>query len=265
MIYLLVLILLLTTLLYFIKKAKRIPTLPPVSDENYKDILLKEVPYYAALPATEKTVFEKRVLLFLREKKITGVDVEADEQTKILVAASAVIPAFAFEGYNYPMIREVLLYRSHFDNSFLNPQHGIQKGISGMVGEGPLHQVVMLSKPDLLAGFRSNGFPHNVGIHEFTHLLDKTDGIVDGIPKNLLEGSFVQSWIKAMHEELLEIQKGESDLSPYALTSPAEFFAVASEYFFVAPGLFKQRHPELLDYLQKMFRQRLDGDGLKPE
>lgn len=199
--------------------------------------------------------------LFLNDKKITGVDVEADDQTKVLVAASAVIPAFAFDDYNYPMIREVLLYSNTFDDSFLHPNRELkQDHISGMVGSGPLNQVVMLSKPDLISGFKSKKKHHNVGIHEFTHLLDKTDGIVDGIPKHMMDKKIIDPWLIEMHKEVQRIREGSSDISPYALTNDAEFLAVASEYFFVAPSEFKKKHPELLAYLQKTFRQELTSE-----
>ncbi|MDF2456411.1 MAG: phenylalanyl-tRNA synthetase subunit alpha [Cytophagaceae bacterium] len=265
MIYLIILAVIFFGLLYYIKRPKSIAEATPAVTETYRDILLKEVDYYEQLPEEEKEQFEKRIHLFLHEKKITGVDVEADEHTKVLVAASAVIPAFAFDDYNYPMIREVLLYSNTFDDSFLHPNREMkQDRISGMVGEGPLSQVVMLSKPDLIRGFQNKSKPHNVGIHEFTHLLDKTDGTVDGIPEHLMDRKFIAPWIEEMEKEVRKIRSGSSDIPPYALTNHAEFLAVASEYFFVAPSEFKKKHPELLAYLQKIFRQEVSEEGVQP-
>ena len=265
MIYLIILAVIFFGLLYYIKKPKSTSEATPAVTESYRDILLKEVDYYEQLPEDEKESFEKRVHMFLNEKKITGIDVEADEHTKVLVAASAVIPAFAFDDYNYPMIREVLLYSNTFDDSFLHPNREMkQDRISGMVGSGPLSQVVMLSKPDLISGFKSKKRHHNVGIHEFTHLLDKTDGVVDGVPEHLIERKNIDPWLEEMHKEVRKIRAGASDISPYALTNDAEFLAVASEYFFVAPSEFKKKHPELLEYLQKIFKQEVSEDGVQP-
>lgn len=265
MIYIILLTILVVGILYYINKTKFHAKAPSHVAKNYRDILLKEVEYYEELPEEEQVQFEKRVHLFLNEKKITGVDVEADEHTKVLVAASAVIPAFAFDDYNYPMIREVLLYSNTFDDSFLHPNREMkQDRISGMVGSGPLSQVVMLSKPDLISGFKSKKRHSNVGIHEFTHLLDKTDGIVDGVPEHLLEKKNIDPWLSEMHKEVRRIREGASDISPYALTNDAEFLAVASEYFFVAPSEFKKKHPELLAYLQKIFQQEVSEEGVQP-
>lgn len=51
------------------------------------------------------------------------------------------------------------------------------------------------------------------------------------------------------------IEAGKSDINPYALTSEAEFLAVASEYFFEKPEKFRQEHPELYRQMSRIFRQ----------
>jgi len=47
----------------------------------------------------------------------------------------------------------------------------------------------------------------------------------------------------------------------YGTTSHAEFFAVAAEYFFNRPDLFKTNHPELFTLMEKIFNQRRGGKG----
>ena len=49
------------------------------------------------------------------------------------------------------------------------------------------------------------------------------------------------------------------DIDPYGLTNEAEFFAVATEYFFERPGLMETKHPELYAMLSRVFNQKL-GD-----
>ncbi|RLE25810.1 MAG: hypothetical protein DRJ61_05385 [Acidobacteria bacterium] len=51
-----------------------------------------------------------------------------------------------------------------------------------MVGTGALNRLMILSKPDLLAGFHNSTDKRNVGVHEFAHLVDKSDGTIDGLP-----------------------------------------------------------------------------------
>ena len=50
-----------------------------------------------------------------------------------------------------------------------------------------MNGIMILSKPDLLHGFRNARDRHNVGIHEFAHLVDKADGVIDGVPAVGLE------------------------------------------------------------------------------
>ncbi|NBS58658.1 MAG: hypothetical protein EBS65_16760, partial [Betaproteobacteria bacterium] len=42
---------------------------------------------------------------------------------------------------------------------------------------------------------------------------------------------------------------------PYASEAPAEFFAVASEAFFEAPGELKRRYPDLYTQFTLFYRQ----------
>jgi MtfA peptidase len=44
-------------------------------------------------------------------------------------------------------------------------------------------------------------------------------------------------------------------LDPYAAQAPDEFFAVASEAFFVSPAAFTDAHPELYRLFQRYYRQ----------
>jgi Mlc titration factor MtfA (ptsG expression regulator) len=128
-----------------------------------------------------------------------------------------------------------------------------------MVGTGFMNGMMILSKPDLIQGFRNPADKRNVGFHEFAHLVDKSDGSIDGIPAVGLDRESIGPWIELIRREMREIERGDSDLDPYALTNEAEFFAVATEYFFERPGLMQRKHPELFGLMQKVFQQDLAG------
>lgn len=57
-----------------------------------------------------------------------------------------------------------------------------------------------------------------------------------------------------MHKNIKEIRADKSDINPYATTNQQEFFAVAAEYFFERPQLMKEKHPELYEMLEKIFK-----------
>jgi Mlc titration factor MtfA (ptsG expression regulator) len=62
-------------------------------------------------------------------------------------------------------------------------------------------------------------------------------------------------WLQLMHKEMETINNDKSDIRAYGGTSETEFFAVASEYFFERPALFKRKHRELYEMLAQCFQQ----------
>jgi Mlc titration factor MtfA (ptsG expression regulator) len=125
----------------------------------------------------------------------------------------------------------------------------------GMVGEGAMNGQMILSKSALEYGFRNPKDGQNTAIHEFVHLIDKTDGTVDGIPTRLMDKASVIPFMNLIREEIAKIKANKSDIDVYGMTNPAEFFAVASEYFFEDPAKFKTHHPELYKVLSEIFEQ----------
>ena len=245
---------------YMIKRPLAHPDLlsKPFPDE-FRQILIKRVRYYNKLNAQQKKEFETRILKFLAEKKITGVETPLSDEDTLLVAASAIIPMFAFPYYNYPGIDEILLYPNSFDREFHTGNESRERNVLGMVGNGFLNGHVLLSRPDLEAAFDGTRHKSNVGIHEFIHLIDKADGAVDGVPEILFDHSFALPWLKEVRKEINKIKHGHSDINPYALTNEAEFLAVVGEYFFDDPEKMKSRHPELYRFLVNIFNQHPDN------
>jgi hypothetical protein len=238
---------------------RRLKILEKKFPEAWRLYLEQRVQYYKKLALDDKILFEQRVQMFISEKRIEGIDTEVDDHVKLLVAASAIIPTFAFPLFEYPSINEILIYPNAFNESFQTEgEEGETKNILGMVGDNFLKHTVVLSKPDLLLGFDGTAKRQNVGIHEFVHILDRSDGIVDGIPEALMDHQYALPWMQIIKNEMSTIEKGRSDISPYALTNNAEFLAVVSESFFSNPHKFHQKHPELYEYLAGIFHQQPD-------
>lgn len=190
--------------------------------------------------------------------RITGVDNDLNDTDLLLVAASAIIPLFGFPGWHYRNLHEVLLYDGPFNHDYETEQ-GKERNILGMVGSGSMNHMMILSKPALHQGFENQRSSHNVGIHEFVHLLDKADGTTDGVPEVLLQYPSLIPWMKLVHREIEAIRAGKSDIDPYGSTNEAEFFSVVSEYFFQQPRLLEKHHPALFAMLEKIFKQDLAG------
>ena len=117
------------------------------------------------------------------------------------------------------------------------------------------NDLLCVTRPDLIQGFRNPGDRRNVGVHEFAHLVDKADGTIDGMPAVGLERAVIGPWIELVRRKMEEMRRGDSDINPYGLTNEAEFFAVTTEYFFERPGVMERKHPELYAMLSRVFNQ----------
>lgn len=226
---------------------------------EHRMILKEQVAFYNTLSEEEKSRFEHEVTDFLRRTRITGIDTTIDDTDKILVAASAVIPVFGFRDWHYGSITEVLIYPNSFNAGFetAGNEEGNERRITGMVGTGAMNGTMILSKQALHIGFQNESDKQNTAIHEFVHLIDKTDGAIDGIPEKLLGKQYVLPWINLMAAEIKKINANKSDINPYGATNQSEFFAVVSEYFFERPALLQSKHPELYAMLERIFGQKL--------
>ena len=234
---------------------RRAALLEPFPAE-WEAALQRDVVFFRVLDPPDRERFRRQLQVFLGEKRITGIKVQLDTTTRVLAAASAIIPIFGFPRWEWDQIDEVLIYPNRFDHEF---QFGSKQGqnILGMVGTGGLSRLMILSKPDLISGFRNATDKRNVGVHEFAHLVDKTDGAIDGVPSMGLDREAVAPWIDLMRRKMADIEAGRSDINPYALTNQAEFFAVTSEYFFERPGVMQRKHPDLYTALERIFNQNL--------
>ncbi len=222
---------------------------------NWRLILIENVSFYNNLEPNNKQRFEYKVHEFLLNCKITGIETEVFEDDRVLIAASAIIPIFAFSEWKYFNLQEVLLYPGLFNEQFSTS--GEDRIIAGMVGTGYMEGKMILSRNALYYGFKNESDKKNTAIHEFVHLIDKADGNTDGIPALLLEKQYTIPWIDLIHKKIDEIYEGKSDINPYGTTNKAEFFAVISEYFFERPKLLKQKHPELYQLLEGIFDQKM--------
>ena len=244
----LLLVFVFVVLLWGSRRRKKVHQLP----KDLKAVLEKHVAFYRQLDAEGKHRFEARMQKFLAQITITGVRTEVEPIDRVLIAASAIIPIFGFANWEYTNLREVLVYPDSFDHEF--NIEGAERNVLGMVGWGVMQNQMILSKLDLRNGFMNKDGAQNTAIHEFVHLIDKTDGATDGIPENIMQQQYIIPWLDLMHRKIKDILNGRSDINPYGATNEAEFFAVVSEYFFERPDLLQERHPDLYHLLDEIFQ-----------
>lgn len=225
----------------------------PVPDEEAAKLLEANVEFYEKLSESEKPQFLERVKTFLNHVYIEGVDVKITNLDKLLVAASAIIPVFRFPDWYYFNISGVLLYPDTFSEKLDFDAKNKERIVLGMVGNGRLEKHMILSVKSLREGFSKSPHKTNTGIHEFVHLIDGSDGSIDGVPERLVQHQYSIPWLKTVHAEMQKIDKNKSDIRAYGGVSESEFFAVASEYFFEEPEKMEEKHPDLYRMLKECF------------
>ena len=216
--------------------------------------------HYRSLPPEVGQEFNRQVQVFLTDKQITPVETRLTAEARLLVAASAVTLTAGWPGYTWDQLREVLVYPDHFDRDYQFASTPSDEGTPGLHPEpiltGQAHPwgVVILSHPALQASFAATGRRGHVGFHEFAHLLDLSRASFDGVPSYLRDEG-VRQWTGLIDHERERLERGDSVLDPYGLSSPPELWAVAVEAFFQDPVAVATGHRELYAFLASYFNQ----------
>lgn len=186
---------------------------------------------------------------------------QVDDEMAVAIAAQACLPILHLGLAWYGSFKGIVIHpdfvrapREHVDDAGV--VHHYHEELSGeaMPG-GP----IMLSWHDVAEAGISAQWGYNVVIHEFVHVLDMCDGLADGMPP-LPDRGARDLWRQTMECEYQHFcravdRQSDTLLDPYGAESIDEFFAVASEAFFVAPADLRREHPDLYELLQGFFRQ----------
>jgi Mlc titration factor MtfA (ptsG expression regulator) len=207
--------------------------------------------------------------LFLDRKEFSGAaGFVVSDDVAVAIAAQACLPILHLGLERYDGFLGIVVHRGpvraareqHDEDGLV---HTWDETLSGEAVEGG---PVMLSWADVRASGASAARGYNVVIHEFAHVLDLADGVADGMPA-LPDAALASDWARVMPQQYQafceRVHAGRhTALDPYGASAPDEFFAVASEAFFVAPGRLVAEHEPLYDLLQRFYRQNPLQDAL---
>jgi Mlc titration factor MtfA (ptsG expression regulator) len=229
------------------RAARRRGALAQPFPERWRELLLGAYDHYERLDGAWRARFEDDLRIFLAETRITGIGVEATEELRLLVAASAITLSVGWPEYEWEQLTEVLLYPDDFDRDY---------AFGGAERSGEAHPwgTVILSVPSLEESFEVPDDAYHVGIHEFAHLLDVDQTHFDGIPAGL-SGDRAREWVAVAEKEMERLRHGRSVFDDYGAHDPVEFFGVAVEAFFEVPQRVRRRHREVYGILSEYFRQ----------
>lgn len=222
----------------------------------------RRVPVLNGLDAVQMAHLREMTAWFLDRKSITGAQgFEVTPSMKVAVAAQACLLILNlgveyFDGWVGVILYPGAFRVEHAQTDAIGLVHQ-EAGI--LTGESWLRGPVILSWDDVERDSEVCHPGRNVVLHEFAHKLDGLNGATNGMPP-LRRGMSRKSWAEdfnAAYDLLcLQLASGETaSIDPYAATSPAEFFAVTSEYFFTAPGILKSCYPGVHKQLSQFYRQ----------
>lgn len=214
------------------------------------------------LDAVQMAHLRELATWFLHSKSINGVHgLPVTLPMRVAVAAQACLLILNLEIDYFDNWVEVILYPGAFRvNHAQTDAIGLVHDDTNILsGESWLRGPVILSWDEVERDTYHSQAGHNVVLHEFAHKLDGRNGVANGLPP-LRRGMSRKRWgedFSAAYDTLCrQVAAGKKALiNPYATTSPAEFFAVVSEYFFTAPDTLKKCCPAVHQQLTLFYRQ----------
>ncbi len=245
-------------------------------DETIWQTTLGALPFVADLPASELARLRILASLFLDSKEFSGAHgFELNDFKAVMVAVQACLPVLHIAPPDRPELAlawydgfvgivmhagEVRARRDWVDEDGI--AHSGSEDLTGeMLEGGPL----MLAWSDVQAAGETAGDAYNVVIHEFMHVMDVRDGVADGCPPMPSEQR--RQWLAVMQAEYEAFCEASESwqrfgnlncasapvLDIYGASAIDEFFAVASEAYFVQRERFAHAHPKLLREFDRFF------------
>ncbi len=222
--------------------------------------LARNVRFYERLPAGLKTELHGHVNVFLDEKAFIGCDgLVVTDEMRFTVAGLACLLQLRREPGYFPGFSSVLLYPDAYVADEVTVDGELETHErSARAGESWHRGPVVLSWADVLRGAEDDADGYNVVLHEFAHKLDEENSNAHGLPV-LNDQAHYDEWASVLAREYRSLERrvaqGESEvLDDYALTSPAEFFAVATESFYEKPAAMRDELPDLYEQLRRFYR-----------
>jgi Mlc titration factor MtfA (ptsG expression regulator) len=226
----------------------------------WRDIVRRRVPLARELPAAQQLLLKKHIQVLLADVPFIGcAGLEVSDEMRVTIAAQAAFLLLG-RGGSFGNLREVLVYPGHF----VVPRNEV--GAGGVVheardvlaGQSWQRGQVIVAWDAVRDGAADPHDGANVVMHEFAHQLDQDTGAANGAPY-VGRGALQQAWARVMNQEFdaLRARLAHAEpglIDPYAATSPAEFFAVATELFFERPDALAAERPELYEQLKRCYR-----------
>jgi len=238
--------------------SRRAEALMPGQDEF--DAICNASACLAPLDEGERDRLRRLAALILASKDFQGAGgLQPLWEHCLPVAIHAALPVLNTGLEAYRQFRTFILYENEFETEFEEYDDAgvVHRGRDLRAGEAWHRGPVVLSLADVAQSGRGEGY--HVVVHELAHQLDQLTGDANGcppLPRDIDAGDWVTHFTAAFEALEHQLAAGaELAIDPYAAESPAEFFAVASEFFFDLPEQLFDTQPDIYRLLGRLYRQ----------
>ena len=227
-------------------------------------LALARLPFMAQRSPQDVARLRRMASLFLDRKEFSGAGgFLVDDAIAVSVALQACLPVLELGIEQYDGFVGIVIHADAVvaEREVTDEQGIVHRYDEVLAGEAMEGGPVMLSWADVHPAADADDAPgaYNVVIHEFAHVLDMRDGKPDGVPllSSAAERAMWLSVLMPEYDRFCErvVCGHQTVLDAYAAEAPDEFFAVASEAFFVTPRGLKEEQPALYRLLASYYRQ----------
>ncbi len=211
-------------------------------------------PWHRLSPSQQLHLQQTAWILFHERRFEATRGLELTDEMKWIVVSNAALMLLGVSDYYFEGVVTILIQ----PESFVLPQRD-RWTVTHVASAGAAwqHGPLVFSWSDCQTGSPLRRHGRNVIIHEFAHHLDGLDGEMGG-SIHWPTTEMTEQWDTLLANELATMQAKlnaghRTFLDPYAATNPAEFFAVASEYFFEEPAGLWTHHREVFEMLTKFY------------
>ena len=230
----------------------------PLAD-GVEEILQQNVGLYGRLPADLREQLHGHINVFLDEKRFLGLSgQEITPEVAVTIAGSACLLLLNREPTYFPGFSSILVYPNVYEADQVDSDGVVETHRrSRRAGESWHRGPIVLAWSSVRHGAANAGDGYNVVLHEFAHKLDEESGGTNGQPVLHADGHY-REWADVLGREYQAFadrvaRRKNKVMDDYGLTSPVEFFAVATESFFEKGRSMKRRLPDLYEQLMKFY------------
>ncbi len=249
----------------WLRERRRRKLLETPFPDSWRRVLERRVVHYRYLSDEKQRRLEQMVQVFVAEKNFEGLGgLEMSDEIRVVIGAQACILILELSHDLYRKVDSILVYPGAVQRPERLFGRYIQNGAleqhsTPLLGEAHMGGPVILVWDAVIKGAVHPERGHNVVYHEFAHKLDMLDGAADGAPPLHTREQY-EKWAEICSKEFEILSRKAAAGAPtlldtYGATNPAEFFAVATEYFFDRPVQLRRRHGELYAILAAFYNQ----------